>query len=253
MAFVTKDSGERIEFGTGAVRDVEDDKPAYDLVGIHGLTRLAWLMRRGAAKYGKRNWEKGQNVSRSYASAFRHLIQYFLGDRSEDHLAAVAFNVFSIMHVEEEAKAGRDGFKELLDIEFYEDAEEFYDIFKRGNPEYAPVNVSVTGVAEQVNLTKLLRIGVIIGLLMQTDIYAYKSQQERLEIFKNLVHRIYNADKITFKYLYYENDVIPADVGNFIKFCKFMANNGYAVYLHTFNPAIYGSMLDNHNGFRPKY
>lgn len=117
--FVTKDSGERVKFFTGAVRDVDDGKPRYDLIGLHGLTRLAFLMARGALKYGERNWEKGQPASRYLASAFRHLVQYAMGDRSEDHLAAVAFNVFGIMHVEEEYAKGREEFRSLLDLEIY--------------------------------------------------------------------------------------------------------------------------------------
>ena len=34
-------------------------------------------------------------------SMLRHGQQYLAGDRSEDHLAAVAWNAFSLMHFEE--------------------------------------------------------------------------------------------------------------------------------------------------------
>lgn len=118
--FVTLDSGNRQEFSTGSLRDTDDGKPDYSLISTHGLTRLAHLMTRGAKKYGKHNWAKGQPVSRFLASAFRHLMQYMMGDRTEDHLAAVAFNVFGIIHVEEENKAGKVGFQELLDLDIYQ-------------------------------------------------------------------------------------------------------------------------------------
>lgn len=118
--FETKDSGQRTSFPTGSVRDTDDGKPRYDLISLHGLTRLAGLMARGAQKYGARNWEKGQPASRYLASAFRHLVQYAMGDRSEDHLAAVAFNVFGIIDVEERAALGQHGFAELLDLELYD-------------------------------------------------------------------------------------------------------------------------------------
>jgi hypothetical protein len=100
-SFETKDSGEREKFDTGAVRDTEEGKPRYDLISPFALTRLAHLLARGAEKYCERNWEKGMYVSRLYSSGLRHFIQYFMGDRSEDHLAAVLFNVMAIIHFEE--------------------------------------------------------------------------------------------------------------------------------------------------------
>ncbi len=99
--FETKDSGERLEFETGSRRDTQNGKPRYDLVGVEGLTRLAGLMARGAEKYGENNWRLGQKASRYYSSMFRHMMQWAAGDDSEDHLAAVCFNAFGIMHLEE--------------------------------------------------------------------------------------------------------------------------------------------------------
>lgn len=99
--FETKDSGERQEFPTGGVRDTEVGKPRYDLLSPFALTRLANLMARGALKYKSRNWEAGLDVSRCFSSGFRHLMQWYMGDRSEDHLAAVLFNISAIIHFEE--------------------------------------------------------------------------------------------------------------------------------------------------------
>lgn len=101
--FVTKDSGLREEFSTGARRDTQDGKPRYDLISVPALRRLAELMGRGAVKYGDRNWEQGMPISRFYASALRHLFEFGdpNGDRTEDHLAGVLFNVMAIMHFQE--------------------------------------------------------------------------------------------------------------------------------------------------------
>lgn len=96
-----KDSGKREDFPTGAVRDTEEGKPRYDLISVLALTRLAHHLRKGAEKYTARNWEKGMDYSRLYSSALRHLMQWASGDRSEDHLAAVLFNVMALTHFDE--------------------------------------------------------------------------------------------------------------------------------------------------------
>ncbi len=98
-----KDSGNRLHFDSGMVRDVDDTKPAFDLVIPEGipydelmLTRWAELLRKGAIKYSRRNWEKANSIEeleRAKASAFRHFIQWFSGETDEDHAAAVFFNI----------------------------------------------------------------------------------------------------------------------------------------------------------------
>lgn len=109
--FITKDSGKREEFPTGMVRDTQTGKPRFDLIPTEGLRRLADLYARGAEKYSDNNWKKGQPYSRVYASLFRHLIQWREGDRSEDHMAAVAWNAFAIMYYEEKKPELDDLFK----------------------------------------------------------------------------------------------------------------------------------------------
>lgn len=94
--FITKDSGKRQEFSSGMVRDVQDDKPQYDLVDWDMIKRWAELMARGAKKYGKHNWKLAAGeaeLERFKASALRHCIQWFAGDTDEDHGAAVYFNI----------------------------------------------------------------------------------------------------------------------------------------------------------------
>lgn len=98
-----KDSGQRLLFASGMVRDVDDTKPAFDLVIPEGipykelmLTRWAELLRKGAIKYSRRNWEKANSndeLDRAKASAFRHFMQWFSDETDEDHAAAVFFNI----------------------------------------------------------------------------------------------------------------------------------------------------------------
>lgn len=113
MVFETKDSGKREEFSTGMVRDTQEDKPRYDLIDGAFLRRWAELMARGAKKYGENNWRKASTeieLARFKASATRHLFQWLDGDVSEDHAAAVAFNLAGA----EMVKKRLEGTKEKL-------------------------------------------------------------------------------------------------------------------------------------------
>jgi len=129
-AFVTKHSEKKDSFVTGAVRDTQEGKHRFDLIGLHMLKRLSALLVRGAKNYGERNWEKGQNVKRTNASLWRHVVAYQEGDRSEDHLAAIVFNAMSIIHVEEEVLAGKLP-AQLLDLPFYAEAQPFATEFTK--------------------------------------------------------------------------------------------------------------------------
>jgi hypothetical protein len=100
------DSGERQEFSTGSVRDTRTGKGRFDLIPPVSLKRLAQHFENGAVKYGDRNWEKGQPISRYLDSAIRHLYDFLGGDRSEDHLAAAAWNAFAAIHTEQKVADG---------------------------------------------------------------------------------------------------------------------------------------------------
>lgn len=102
-----KDSGQRESFDTGSVRDTRKGKGRYDLISPIGLRRLAQHYENGAAKYGDRNWEKGQSLSRYLDSAERHLESFKEGLRDEDHLSAVVWNIFCIIHTEEMIRRGK--------------------------------------------------------------------------------------------------------------------------------------------------
>ena len=101
-----KDSGERSEFETGAVRDRQKGKGRYDLLPPYGLKRLAMHFENGANKYNARNWEKGIPTERYMDSALRHLFEYLSGLRDEDHLAAAAWNVLCLIETEYRIEKG---------------------------------------------------------------------------------------------------------------------------------------------------
>jgi len=77
------------------------DGERYDLISPVGLRRLAATCAEGAAKYDDFNWEKGMPVSDLLNHGIRHVYLYLSGDRSEDHLAHAAWNLFGAMHSEE--------------------------------------------------------------------------------------------------------------------------------------------------------
>jgi hypothetical protein len=108
MGFITKDSGQRQEFSTGMVRDIQTNKPRYDLVDWAMIKRWAELMQRGALKYGENNWKKAateEEMQRFKASALRHMVQYFNGEIDEDHAAACYFNIAGAEMVREKLNA----------------------------------------------------------------------------------------------------------------------------------------------------
>jgi hypothetical protein len=109
MTYETKDSGKRATFATGMQRDTTEGKTRYDLIIPESgegnmLKRWAELMTRGAIKYEERNWEKActlEELKRYRESAFRHFIQWYMGQTDEDHGAAVFFNIQGAEYVKE--------------------------------------------------------------------------------------------------------------------------------------------------------
>lgn len=98
--FILKDSGKREQCPSGMVRDTQEGKGRFDLISPFALKRLAVIYEKGSYKYSDRNWEKGTNYGRFISSALRHITQYIMGWRDEDHLAQAAWNLFAIMHLE---------------------------------------------------------------------------------------------------------------------------------------------------------
>ncbi len=142
---ITKDSGQRAHFETGAQRDTEDGKlllhkipfrvllemqqkaggaetvlidrskkavheadedQRHDLIPQLALDRLAALYARGAKKYDDNNWQKGIPLVRVFGSLLRHAFQWYWGDTSEDHLAAVIWNAITLLWTEAKIAEG---------------------------------------------------------------------------------------------------------------------------------------------------
>ena len=96
-----KDSGERTEFESGAVRDMHEGKGRLDLLPMCVLMRLSKLNENGSKKYGDRNWEKGIPAHCYVDSAFRHLVKYMDGWKDEDHLISAIWNLCGLAWTEE--------------------------------------------------------------------------------------------------------------------------------------------------------
>lgn len=101
-----KDSGKRQKFATGSNRDTREGKGRYDLLPAYAIWRLARHYENGATKYGDRNWEKGQPLSRYLDSMTRHAFKFLGGSREEDHLAAVAWNALAYIETEHRIEQG---------------------------------------------------------------------------------------------------------------------------------------------------
>ena len=96
-----KDSGNRRQFESGAVRDIQEGKGRLDLLPACAVIRLAKHFEAGAKKYSDRNWEKGIPIHSFIDSALRHLMKYLDGQNDEDHLCAAAWNCMCAMWTEE--------------------------------------------------------------------------------------------------------------------------------------------------------
>lgn len=101
IPLVLKDSGNRREFETGAVRDMDEGKGRCDLLPAAALLKLSKVYQAGCKKYGDRNWEKGIPMSVMLDSGFRHLFKYMDGQTDEDHLSQAAWNIVGAMWMEE--------------------------------------------------------------------------------------------------------------------------------------------------------
>lgn len=71
---ITKDSGKRRKFSTGAVRDINEEKGRYELISPIMIERLAKLLQRGAIKYSTIkpiNWEEFIEIGRDKCTCQR--------------------------------------------------------------------------------------------------------------------------------------------------------------------------------------
>lgn len=95
-----KDSGERTEFKTGAVRDMHVGKGRYDLLPWNAIHELAIHCENGALKYGERNCEKGIPLHSLLDSGIRHLSCFMRGQTAENHLRAALWNIAMAIETE---------------------------------------------------------------------------------------------------------------------------------------------------------
>lgn len=123
LEFTVKDSGERKQFSSGMVRDTARGKVQWHRVAEGPmLRRWAEHLTKGAEKYpdlpdGRANWtlaEGSEELTRFRESAFRHFMQWFLGETDEDHAAAVFFNING-------AEYARERLAEGVELDYYGD------------------------------------------------------------------------------------------------------------------------------------
>lgn len=88
-----KDSGERTEFSTGAVRDMKRGVGRMDLLPWYGIMEVSKHCEEGAEKYGEHNVDKGIPLHSLCDSAARHLAKFIAGELDEDHLRAACWNL----------------------------------------------------------------------------------------------------------------------------------------------------------------
>lgn len=95
-------------FSTGSRRDSNDNKPRISDMKAYTRKRFGYHMLIGSKNYGVGNFEKGQPTDSTLESIHRHLADYELGDRNEDHLSAVIFGIQLIMLNEERENVPTD-------------------------------------------------------------------------------------------------------------------------------------------------
>lgn len=106
--------GEQISYAQGGVLDREVRSVSatgaekgvklarHDLVPVRPLQILAEHYGLGSLKYDDRNWEKGYEWSKSYASLQRHLLAFWSGEdidaeTGSPHMAAAAWHCFTLL------------------------------------------------------------------------------------------------------------------------------------------------------------
>lgn len=103
-------------FDSGAQRDDNSNKPFIHLISGYFRQRFGYLLTKGAVKYGEGNFLKGIPTEVYLESLDRHLAAYKEGDRSEDHLAAIAFGVQGCMLNEQKDGIKSDHYFKLKNI-----------------------------------------------------------------------------------------------------------------------------------------
>ena len=109
---MSKKTTEIRKFKSGAIRDNDDTKEDYiETISWTAMKRYAQYMTGKKSKYGAGNFKKGIPIESYEQSLVRHLQKYLankyeggLVEKEEDHLSAILFNVFGIIHEEQNDK-----------------------------------------------------------------------------------------------------------------------------------------------------
>lgn len=110
-----KDSGERTQFSTGAVRDMHTGKGRMDLLPWNAIGEVSKHCENGASKYGEHNVDRGIPAHSLVDSGLRHMRKFICGETDEDHLLAAAWNILWLLEM-------RSTHPELMDIPWRPDA-----------------------------------------------------------------------------------------------------------------------------------
>lgn len=94
------DSGNRREFETGAVRDIQEGKGRMDLLPWAAIMEVSKHCENGALKYGEHNVDMGIKTSSFADSAARHIAKWMDGWTDEPHLLAAAWNLLWAIQME---------------------------------------------------------------------------------------------------------------------------------------------------------
>lgn len=108
------------QFKTGAIRDSDDTKEDYiETISWTAFKRYAQYMTSKKQKYGSGNFKKGIYDLSYEQSMIRHVQKYMSNkyengfiEKEEDHLSAILFNVFGLLHNDEQRKINKDYAKE---------------------------------------------------------------------------------------------------------------------------------------------
>lgn len=115
-------SQDKTQFETGALRDSQEGKEDYvETVSYTAMKRFAQYMTGKKKRYGAGNFKKGIPIESYEQSLMRHIQKYFANkyeggdcEKEEDHLSAILFNAFGIIHEEEREKTKAAAIKKQL-------------------------------------------------------------------------------------------------------------------------------------------
>lgn len=95
----------KTQFASGATRSDATGRGRFDLIPYEAMLALARRYEMGAERFGDRNWERGQPLSRLLSSMRRHAHQVGY-DYSEDHIGAVLWNAAAFVTMVARMEAG---------------------------------------------------------------------------------------------------------------------------------------------------